>query len=265
MTFRTAIETYFPPVKYSRSARPQALSSTAEPTTWRRAVIAPLGQHGWRKAFAEVEGTRARKLGRGEWPPSSLRLLTRPTWGLATLAGIPGEVRSHLNRPLDQIMVELKSSDTGLKGLALETLAVRLLYELGLIPVAFRERGSENDGAEVDLIAEGADTHFHRWMVQCKNVAKVHVAALAKEVGTWPVIYRAQVILLVTTGDFTATVSQNARQLAETSGHQAILVDKTGLAIYLKEGVTGLFRQFEQRAREILEWKAPQRGVQAAD
>jgi hypothetical protein len=77
-------------------------------------------------------------------------------------------------------MVELQSDDTGIKGLALETLAVRILYELGLTPVAFRERGSDNDGAEVDLIAEGADTHFHRWMVQCKNVSKVHVAALPK-------------------------------------------------------------------------------------
>jgi hypothetical protein len=76
------------------------------------------------------------------------------------------------------------------------------------------------------------------------------------------VIYRAHVVLLVTTGEFTSTVRQNARQLAETNGLQAILIDKDGLAIYLQEGVAGLFRQFEQRAREILEWKAPQRGIQ---
>jgi HJR/Mrr/RecB family endonuclease len=159
-------------------------------------------------------------------------------------------------------MVELKSESTSVKGLALETLAVRILYELGLTPVAFRERGAENDGAEVDLIAEGTDTHFHRWMVQCKNATKVHVGALAKEVGM-AVLYRAQVVLLVTTGEFTSTVRQNARQLAETSGHQAILIDEDGLATYLNEGVAGLFRQFEHRAREILEWKAAQRSLKA--
>jgi hypothetical protein len=79
------------------------------------------------------------------------------------------------------------------------------------------------------------------------------------------VIYRAQVILLITTGEFTATVHQHARQLAETSGHQAILIDKAGLSSYVNEGLPGLFRQFEQQAREILGWKAPQRGVRIGE
>ena len=234
----------------------------------RRAIINPLVKSGW---ITHSETVGGRSLGRGRGGASGTVKATEqlatvdPAYlGLNSLAGVPGDVHRHLTRPLNQIMTELGSSDTGVKGLALETLAVRILYELGLTPVAFRERGSDNDGAEVDLIAEGADTHFHRWMVQCKNVSKVHVAALAKEIGM-AVIYRAQVILLITTGEFTATVRQHARQLAETSGQQAILVDKAGLAVYLNEGVAGLFRQFEQRAREILEWKAPQRGVQTED
>jgi hypothetical protein len=230
----------------------------------RRAVITPLVDEGW---ITHSETAGGRSLGRGRGGASGtvrateqLQTVDPAYLGVGSLAGIPAEVRRHLNRPLDQIMIDLRSSDTGVKGLALETLAVRILYELGLTPVAFRERGSENDGAEVDLIAEGADTHFHRWMVQCKNTPKVHVAALAKEIGM-AVIYRAQVILLVTTGEFTATVRQNARQLAETSGHQAILIDRTGLGTYLNDGAVGLFRQFEHRAREILEWKAPQRSA----
>lgn len=247
----------------------RALCQATHPTVFRRtddlrrAVITPLVEGGW-LTHSETGG---RSKGRGRGGDSGtvraaeqLTALDPSYLGLASLGGIPGEVRQHLNRPLDQIMDELKSSDTGVKGLALETLAVRILYELGLTPVAFRERGSENDGAEVDLIAEGADTHFHRWMVQCKNSSKVHVSALAKEVGM-AVIYRAQVILLVTTGEYTATVKQHARQLAETSGHQAILIDRAGLDVYIREGAIGLFRQFEQGAREILKWKSPQRGV----
>jgi hypothetical protein len=249
----------------------RAICQATHPTVFRRtddlrrAIINPLIDGGW-ITHSEVGG---RSRGRGRGGDSGAVKATEqlasvdPAYlGLGSLAGIPGEVRRHLNRPLDQIMIELKSEDTGVKGLALETLAVRLLYELGLTPVAFRERGSENDGAEVDLIAEGADTHFHRWMVQCKNVPKVHVAALAKEVGM-AVIYRAQVVLLITTGEFTATVRQHARQIAETSGHQAILIDNACLSVYINEGAPGLFRQFGQRARQILEWKAPQRRVQA--
>ena len=251
----------------------RAICQATHPTVFRRtddlrrAVINPLIDGGW-ITHCEIGG-RSRGRGRGGdsgavRATEQLTTLDPAYLALGSLAGIPGEVRRHLNRPLDQIMGELKSDDTGEKGLALETLAVRILYELGLTPVAFRERGSDNDGAEVDLIAEGADTHFHRWMVQCKNVSKVHVAALAKEIGM-AVIYRAHVILLITTGEFTGTVRQHARQLAETSGHQAILIDKTGLAVYRKEGILGLFRQFEQRARQILEWKAPQRGVPAEE
>lgn len=250
----------------------RAICQATHPTVFRRtddlrrAIINPLVADRW-ITHSETAGGRSRGRGRGGGSGTvkatdQLATLDPAYLGLGTLAGIPGEVRRHLKRPLDQIMDELRSDDTVVKGLALETLAVRILYELGLTPVAFRERGAENDGAEVDLIAEGADTHFHRWMVQCKNVSKVHVSALAKEVGM-AVIYRAQVVLLITTGEFTTTVHQNARQLAETSGHQAILIDKEGLAIYLNEGVSGLFRQFEQRAREILEWKSPQRGAQA--
>ncbi|MCJ9753565.1 restriction endonuclease [Neorhizobium sp. BETTINA12A] len=231
----------------------------------RRAIINPLVSDGW-LTHSETAGGRSQGRGRGGGSGTvrateQLASVDPAYLGLANLAGIPGEVRSHLQRPIGQIMDELKSVDTGVKGLALETLAVRILYELGLTPVAFRERGAENDGAEVDLIAEGVDTHFHRWMVQCKNMPKVSVSALAKEIGM-AVIYRAQVILIITTGVFTSTVHLHARQLAETSGQQAILIDRDGLAIYLEEGVAGLFRQFEQRARDILEWKAPQRGVQ---
>ena len=229
----------------------------------RKAVINPLVEHRW---ITHSETAGGRSLGRGRGGSSGTVRATEqlgtvdPTYlGLDSLAGVPGEVRRHLNKALDQVMAELKSDDTGVKGLALETLAVRIVYELGLRPVAFRERGAENSGAEVDLIAEGSDTHFHRWMVQCKNMAKVHVEALAKEIGM-AVIYRAQVILLVTTGEFTTTVRHHARELAETTGMQAILIEKAELAIYLTEGVAGLFRQFERRAREILEWKAPQRG-----
>tara|TARA_E500000318_G_scaffold110822_1_gene127337 strand:+ start:1277 stop:2782 length:1506 start_codon:yes stop_codon:yes gene_type:complete len=246
----------------------RALCQAQHPTVFgrtddlRKAIINPLVMDGW-ITHSETKGGRSKGRGRGGASGTvsvteKLVSLDPEYLGLADLAGIPGEVRNHLSRPITQIIEELSSDDTGVKGLALETLSVRILYELGLTPVAFRERGSENNGAEVDLIAEGADTHFHRWMVQCKNMAKVPVSALAKEIGM-AVLYKAQVILIITTGEFTKTVHLHAKQLSETSSHQAILIDKFGLQIYFDEGVTGLFREMGLQARDILEWKLPQR------
>jgi hypothetical protein len=48
-------------------------------------------------------------------------------------------VREKLYTPLDEISRDLDSPDTHVKGLALEVLAVRLAYELGLTPLRFRE------------------------------------------------------------------------------------------------------------------------------
>jgi hypothetical protein len=177
--------------------------------------------------------------------------------GLQSLDNVPSEIRARLATPLSTIQEELGSADTGVKGLALETLAVRIVYELGLSPIRFRERGSENKGAEVDLIAEGITLHFHRWMVQCKCTETVHVSALAKEIGM-AVLYKAQVILLVTTGSFTQTVRLHAKELAETTNLQAILVDSRDLEAYAAEGVLALLERFTLAARHIQSQKARQ-------
>ena len=68
----------------------------------------------------------------------------------------------------------------------------------------------------MDLVAEAVQLHFSRWLFQCKNTATVHLADLAKEVGL-AVMLRAHVIVLVTTGRFSASVVDHANELAETT------------------------------------------------
>lgn len=171
--------------------------------------------------------------------------------------GIPSDLKAHLRKPLDQVYTDLKSTNTHTKGIALELLAVRMAIDLTLTPTRLRERGTRTGGAEVDLVAEGAHLHFSRWLLQCKNTSKVNVAALAKEVGM-AVLLKAHVVVLVTTGTFSPTVKTYATELAATSPHQAVLVDKTVLAAYKAGGSAALRKHFNLNAREILSIKRPQ-------
>jgi hypothetical protein len=171
--------------------------------------------------------------------------------------GVPPDLRAKLQTPLEQINADLKSSDTHVKGIALELLAIRMAIDLTLTPTRLRERGARTGGAEVDLVAEGAHLHFSRWLLQCKNTRKVGVAALAKEIGM-AVLLKAHVVVIVTTGAFSPAVHTYAKELAATSALQAVLVDGKVLAAYRKGGAPALRKHFNEHARQTLEVKRTQ-------
>ena len=171
--------------------------------------------------------------------------------------GIPPDLKAKLQTPLDQIYADLKSADTHTKGVALELLAIRMAIDLTLTPTRLRERGVRTGGAEVDLVAEAAHLYFSRWLLQCKNTGKVHVSALAKEVGM-AVLLRANVIVIVTTGTFSPAVKMYANEIAATTPLQAILVDREVLGAYRSGGASVLRKHFSDAARETLSVKRPQ-------
>lgn len=171
--------------------------------------------------------------------------------------GIPADLRSKLRTSIDQVYADLKSPDTYVKGVALELLAIRMALDLTLVPIRLRERGSTTGGAEVDLIAEGVHLHFSRWLLQCKNTKSVGVSALAKEVGM-AVLLKAHVVVIVTTGKFSAPVRTYANELAAGGGLQAVLVDGSALDAYRKSGPGALRSFFKERAGETLALKRPQ-------
>jgi len=172
--------------------------------------------------------------------------------------GIPPDRRSRMRTPLAEIQRDLKSVDTSLKGIALELLAVRIASDLTLIPRAFRLRGAETGGAEVDLIAEGAHLHFSRWLFQCKNIrGDVALSDLAKEVGM-AVMLRAHVIVMVTTSDFSSTVRTYAKELMDSHYLQVVLVSGDTLDVYAKRGVSPLLDFFRREAGKTMSLKRPQ-------
>lgn len=174
------------------------------------------------------------------------------------LGDVPPDLQAELNRSTDSILHDLGSSHTGVKGIALELLSLRVAADLGLLPAEMRLRSAQTGGAEVDLVAEGAHLHFSRWLFQCKNQsAPVALSVLAKEIGM-ATLLRAQVVVIVTTGSFAKTVVEYAREAAESTAIQVVLLDKESLANYRAKGPTGLRNELHQVAVGALRRKRGQ-------
>ena len=220
----------------------------------RDAVLAPLESAGWIEA-------RGRGGGRGGdsgqvRATEKLSKVQIPIRVDATI-GIPPDLRSRLATPLPTIFTTLQSHDTHEKGIALELLALRLVRDLGLFPVAFRLRGVTTRGAEVDLVADGLHLHYSRWLFQCKNTSTVRVEDIAKEAGM-ALVLRAHVIVMVTTGTFSRTVTEYANGLAESSPLQAVLLDRKVLGDYRTRGGSAVIDYLRQSAHNVLRLKASQ-------
>jgi site-specific DNA-methyltransferase (cytosine-N4-specific) len=130
-----------------------------------------------------------------------------------------------LKRPLPEIMLELASSDKHVKGLALEALAFRLMWIVGLNYLGTRLTGDRTSGAEVDLMFDSAFPIYSRWQVQCKNTSDVSLEDVAKEVGLAQYL-RTNAIVIVTTGK----IGRSARRYADN------IMRNTNLAILMIEG-----------------------------
>lgn len=221
----------------------------------RNAVTRPLDDAGWID-LSEAGKGRGGKSGTvtatDKLINSNLELLV----GTA-LAGIPPDLVKRLETPLEEIYTDLDSSDTYKKGVALELLALRLALDLGLHPVRFRLRSPATGGAEVDLVVDGLNLQYSRWLLQCKNTRSVSLDALAKEVGM-AVLLRAHVVVLATTGRFAKSVIEYARQMMATNYLQIVLLDGAMLRRYKDAGHTELLRFFMTEAREAMQTKRAQ-------
>ena len=243
------------PVRHIKKVTESAHGRTIFPEGRLRAeVIEPLAADGW----IETRGTGD---GRGG-DSGDIRALAqladvKVSLPVDGVSGIPADLRDKLSIPLEQIFADLGSENTGVKGLALELLALRLTRDIGLFPVCFRERSAKTHGAEVDLVANGVHLHYSRWLLQCKNTEKVDVHDIAKEVGM-AVVLKAHVIVLVTTGRFTRAVRTFADGLAGSSAHQVILIDADVLKKYRQIGGQAVIDWLRINAYRVLTLKEPQ-------
>lgn len=126
---------------------------------------------------------------------------------LAERTGVP---RSVLRLSIGEVLDDLDADSTHDKGVALETLAVKIGRLLGLRFVGWRVRGRKTGGSEVDVVFDDIGELFNRVQVQCKNTEnQIQTKHIAREVGISRMLQTNTVLMIARGG-----VSGDARQFA---------------------------------------------------
>jgi hypothetical protein len=124
----------------------------------------------------------------------------------------PGIIAYYRMLPAD-IYMDLKSTDTYVKGKALEAYAIYIMRALGLHFLGWRKRAKDTTGrAEVDVLLTGLmGVTSTRWQVQCKNTpsGQVDLEDVAKEIGLLPLTHATHVMLIAN-----CSITQDAREFA---------------------------------------------------
>lgn len=217
-------------------------------------VIDPLEGDGW---LTSSDMQSKGKSGRIAATDKLLQLNIDVAQSLST-GLIPAELRQRLNSPLVDIYKLLDDGTKNEQGIALELLALRLAYDVGLAPMGFRERSADTGYAEVDLVAEGTNLLFSRWLFQCKATrATVPLHALAKEIGMATLLH-AHVVVMVTRGTYSKDLFEHALKAAENTHLQVILIDGNTLSRYRTQGGAAILDFLLDTAANTLQLKRRQ-------
>ena len=117
-------------------------------------------------------------------------------------------------KTFSQLKEEIGSTNTYIKGLALEAFAIKVMHIIGLDFLKTRYRDIQIGGAEVDVLFDSTRLMYSRWQVQCKNTASVTIDMVAKEVGLSHML-KSNAIVMMTTGHLTAEARKYARRIME--------------------------------------------------
>jgi site-specific DNA-methyltransferase (cytosine-N4-specific) len=189
--------------------------------------------------------------GRGA-KPNNVKLTSKAQSQLLTplLVSIANETRLsevELNRTFDDIVNDLNHSDKHIKGKALELLAIWMIRLTSLRFTKWRSR--ENGKGEVDVLAASDRFVYSRWQIQCKNTNKVDIDVLAKEIGL-TFVTGADVVMVVTTGEFTRDAYQYAYRMMEVSRYYMILLQRDDIEA-IKKDKTNIVEILDRKARRV--------------
>lgn len=132
---------------------------------------------------------------------------------LDDLAGRTGVPRHVLRLSFDEILSDLDAESTHEKGVALETLAIKIGRLLGLTFVGWRVRGRKTGGSEVDVIFDQIGELFNRVQIQCKNIqSQLETKHVAREVGISRML-QTNTILMIARGGVSGDAIQFANRV----------------------------------------------------
>ncbi|UXT39760.1 restriction endonuclease [Agrobacterium tumefaciens] len=223
----------------------------------RAKVIRPLAEAGWIELHASANSGRGGKSGVIQ---ATQKLLSIPIGAVLPdfEQVVPADLRAKINLPPAEVKKFLASNHPHERGLGLELLALKMVLDIGLEPRAFRLRSRDTAYAEVDLTAEGRSLLFSRWNFQCKCVGgKVSLGDVAKEVGL-AIYSKAHVVAVVTTSDFSSEAIAYAKEIAEATHLQFLLVNGTVVRNYLDKGATALLDYVASNAARVMAQKRGQ-------
>ena len=168
---------------------------------------------------------------------------------LESIADLTEISQTELNRSFEDVVNDLDHSDKHIKGKALELLAIWMIRLTSLRFTKWRKRDYETGQGEVDVLAASDRFVYHRWQIQCKNTKRVDVEVLAKEVGM-TFVTGADVVMIVTTGEFTRDAFQYADRMMEVSRYYMVLIQKEDIDA-IKADRTNIIKILDRRARRV--------------
>lgn len=248
--------------------------------------INPRGEYLAAGVRANAEASSGLRLARASLPDQYLRPLEKAgliTWRSGGTAGgksaklkttpafqhkLLGQFLTHTLKDLDPLLTayytrrpediyrDLESSDTFVKGQALEAFAVQVMRLLGLRFVSWRKRAADTTGgAEIDVLMSGVFGGVPtRWQVQCKNkpAGSVDLEDVAKEIGLLPLTQATHVMVIAncrftrdarTYADAVMAADPVAIYLLDRDDFNAIKRDPANLSMILRAKAESISRQ----------------------
>lgn len=162
------------------------------------------------------------------------------------------EVIQYCQKSLDTLRTEIDSTDTRIKGLALEAFAIKMMRIIDLDFIGTRVKGNETGGAEVDVLFDTTRLNYSRWQVQCKNTPKVSIDQVAKEVGLSHVL-KTNVIVILTTGKSTSTAKEYAATIMREMNLCIIFIEADDIEEILSSpaNIVDVLNRESQKAKHI--------------
>lgn len=169
-----------------------------------------------------------------------------------TLSDLNQALTAYYRERPEDIYAALESTDTYVKGQALEAYTIYVMRLLGLRFQGWRRRAQETGYSEVDVLMGGVFGSLPTtWQVQCKNTPStpVRLEDVAKEVGLLP-LTRATHILLIANADITRDARRFANEIMTHSAVTIFLLDAADFES-VKETPANLSRILRSRAERI--------------
>lgn len=145
---------------------------------------------------------------------------------IVTIANLTKLSETELNRSFEDVVNDLDHPDKHIKGKALELLAIWMIRLTSLRFTEWRLRSYQSTGG-----------------------GEVDVDVLAKEIGM-TFLTGADVVMIVTTGEFTRDALQYASRMMEVSRYYMILLQKNDIES-IKEDKTNIIKILDRQARRV--------------